>query len=58
MLDAAQTPESPIDHYRHSSAQCFTLFHAVERIKFLSAGRSVGGPSSWAKLCIQPQQMQ
>ena len=35
MLTASQTLELPIDHDRHTSAQCFTLFHTVKREKKL-----------------------
>lgn len=58
MLDAAQTPESPIDHYCHSSAQGFTFFHAVGRSKFISTASSSEGQSSHAKFSTQPWQMQ
>ena len=58
MLDTAQTPESPVDHYRHSSAQGFTLFHAVGRSSFISTAISSEGCSRQAKFSIQPWQMQ
>lgn len=58
MLDAAQTSESAIDHYRHSSAQGFTFFHAVSTSNFISDASSGEGQSSHAEFSIHPWQMQ